>query len=259
MRALIACLCFILPTCLRAAPVAAEAPAPLSQALLKIAQERGHWAYTQTDVIMNAKGKVLNETVVRYDPSKPYAEQFAPLEIDGRPPTQADFSRYREQGERIGRRVEEAESEGRPPPGQSLGELVDIAHATVATENADTVTYEVPLRADNNRRFPPDKFRVLALVDKAHGTLDHVSVHLRAPFRLLVLAKVKSGELDVDFKPMDSLHNPPVTAIHGNGMLSILFVNVARDWDLKRTDFKRVTPFGERFNVRIGPVKALDF
>lgn len=240
-------------------PLAAAPPAPLDDALRKVAQDRGHWAYTQTDVVMNDKGKVLNQSTVRYDPSKPYAEQYVPLEIEGHPPTRADFEHYRLQGERLGKRTEKAADAGQPPPGQTLGDLVDIDHATVAAEDGTSITYDVPLRADHNHRFPPDKFQVRMKVNKAHRALEHIAVHLRAPLRLVLVVNVKSGELDVDFKPMDSLHNPPVTAIHGNGMLSILFVNVARDWDLKRTDFKRVTPFGERFNVRIGPVKALDF
>jgi len=239
--------------------VQAQAPAPLDEALAKIARDRGHWAYTQTEIIRNEKGAVLYEGVVRYDPSKPYAEQFVPLELDQRAPKRSDFERYREQGERIGRRLEKAESAGHPPPGQSLADLVDIDHALVAAEDGATITYEVPLRADNNRRFPPDKFRVLALVDKAHHTLGHVSVHLRSAYRLVMILKVKSGELDVDFSPVDPRFSPPMTGLRGDGTLSVLFLNLRRIGEIKRTDFKRVTPYGERFNVQIGPVKALDF
>jgi hypothetical protein len=238
---------------------AAEAPAPLADALRKVAQDRGHWAYTQTDVVMNDKGKVLSEAIVRFDPSKPYAEQYIPIEVEQHPPTKADFDRYRQQGERLGKRTEKAEDAGQPPPGQTLGDLVDVDHATIAAEDDATITYEVPLRADHNHRFPPDKFQVLIRVDKARRALDHISVHLREPLRLVLVVKVKSGELDVDFNSVDTKRNPAMTAVRGDGTLSVLFVNMSRNGSLKRTDFKHVTPFGERFNVQIGDVKALDF
>jgi len=249
----------VLLTGLWAAPAEAEAPLPLDDALLKVAQDRGHWAYTQTDVVMNDKGKVLNEAVIRYDPSKPYAQQYLPIEIEGHPPTRYDFDHYRAQGEKIGRKTEKAEDAGQPPPGQTLGDLVDIDHAVVTAEDATTITYEVPLKAENNHRFPPDKFQVLVRVNKAHHTLDHVAVHLRAPVRLVLVLKVKSGELDVDFNTVDPKHNPAMTAVRGDGQLSVFFVNLRRNGSIKRTDFKHVTPFGERYNVQIGPVKALDF
>jgi hypothetical protein len=244
---------------LLATPVMAAAPGPLDDALRKVAKDVGHWAYTQTDIWMNDKGKVLNQTTVRYDPSKPYAEQFVPLAIEGHLPTRADFERYRLQGERLGKRTEKAEDAGQPPPGQALGDLVDIDHATVATEDDTTVTYDVPLRADNNRRFPPDKFQVLMKVDKAHRTLEHIAVHLRAPLRLVLVVNVKSGELDVDFNSVDPVHNPAMTAVRGDGIVSVFFVNLSRNASRTRTDFKHVVPFGEHFNVQIGPVKALDF
>jgi hypothetical protein len=96
-------------------------------------------------------------------------------------------------------------------------------------------------------------------VNKARRALDHISVHLRGPVRMVLVVKVKSGELDVDFNSVDPVHNPAMTAIRGDGMLSVFFVNLNRNGSMRRTDFKHVTPFGERFNVQIGPVKALDF
>jgi hypothetical protein len=259
MRVLFMSWSFLFLAALRGSPLAAAGPAPLDDALRKVAQDRGHWAYTQTDIVMNDKGKVLNEASVRYDPSKPYAEQYVPLEIDDHAPTRADFEHFRSQGERLGKRTERAEEAGQPPPGQTLGDLVDIDRATVATEDDTSITYDVPLRAEHNHRFPPDKFQVLMKVDKAHRTLEHIAVHLRAPLRLVLVVNVKSGELDVDFNSVDPVHNPAMTSVRGDGLLSIFFVNVSRNGTLTRTDFKHVTPFGERFNVQVGPVKALDF
>jgi hypothetical protein len=117
----------------------------------------------------------------------------------------------------------------------------------------------VPLREDNNERFPPDKFQVLIRVNKALRALEHVSVHLRAPMRYALLLKVKSGEVDADFARVDPRHNPAMTAVRGGGAAAVLFVAITRTGEMIRSDFKHVLPFEERFNVEIGPAKALDF
>jgi hypothetical protein len=249
----------LLLAALLAAPLGAEAPPLLRDALLKVAQDKGRWAYTQADKMMNGQDKVVESTVVRFDPSKPYADQYAPLEIKGHAPSKADFEKYRQRGLQRGRDLERAEAAGKPTPGRTLGDVVDLDHATLATEDATTITYEVPLRADNNERFPPDKFQVLVRVNKAQRALEHVAVHLRAPMRFALVLKVKSGEVDAEFATVDAKHNPAMTTVRGGGAVSVLFVPVTRTGEMIRSDFKHVRPFDERFNVEIGPAKALDF
>ena len=208
---------FLLLGALLAAPLGAEAPPLLEDALLKVAQDKGRWAYTQADRIKNGQDKVIDSTVIRFDPSKPYAEQYAPIEIQGHAPTRADIEKYRERGIQRGRGLERAEAKGAPTPGRTLGDVVDLSHATVAAEDAATITYQVPLRADNNERFPPDKFQVLVRVNKARRALEHVSVHLRAPMRYALVLKVKSGEVDADFTVVNPKHNPAMTSVRGGG------------------------------------------
>jgi hypothetical protein len=244
---------------LAAAVVRAEPPALLAQALQKVADDREHWAYTQTATWRDGKDRVLTTTVLRVDPSRPYEEQFVPLAVNGRPPSASELQKYREMGERHGRALEKAENEGRPPPGRSLGDLVELDRAAPVAQDESTVTYEVPLRADNNERFPPDKFQVLIVVDKRTQCLRHVSAHLRAPWRRAMVLNVKSGELDVDFAQVDPKHNAAMTAIRGDGRVSVLFVPLGRSYEQTRSDFKHVRPFDERFGVKIGPIKALDF
>jgi hypothetical protein len=70
---------------------------------------------------------------------------------------------------------------------------------------------------------------------------------------------VKSGELDADFAPVDLKHSPAMTAIRGDGRGSVLFVPLGRSYEQVRVDFKHVRSFDERFGVKIGPIKALDF
>ncbi|HEX3728704.1 MAG TPA: hypothetical protein VHV47_02790, partial [Opitutaceae bacterium] len=123
---------------LAAAVVRADPPPLLSQALQKVADDREHWAYTQTATWRDGKDRVLNTTVVRVDPSKPYDEQFVPLNVNGKPPTEAEIQKYRAMGDRHGKALEKAENEGRPPPGRSLGDLVKLDQATVVAEDAGT-------------------------------------------------------------------------------------------------------------------------
>jgi len=95
-----------------AGPLPAAVPVLLESALEKISADYDHWAYTQTTVERNEKGKILKEVVVRFDPSKPYAEQYTPLTINGQAPTAADLKKFRKQGERRGAKIAEAENEG---------------------------------------------------------------------------------------------------------------------------------------------------
>jgi hypothetical protein len=250
---------FLILAVLLAAPLGAEAPPLLQDALTKVARDKGRWAYTESDKMRNGQDKVVDATVLRFDPSKPYAEQYAPREVHGHTPTKADLEKYRQKGIQRGRGLERAEEAGKATPGRTLGDVVDLEHATVSAEDAATVTYEVPLRVDNNERFPPDKFQVLVRVNKAQRALEHVAVHLRAPIRYALVLKVKSGEIDVEFAQVDPKHDPAMTTVKGGGAVSLFFVPVTRTGEMVRSDFKHVRPYDERFNVEIGPTKALDF
>jgi len=242
-----------------ALPLRAEVPELLETALRKISDNFDHWAYTQTFVEKNDKGKIMRESVVRFDPSKPYAEQFTPLAIDGKPPTPAHLRKYRRQGERRAARIEEAENEGTTPTRKSLGELMDLVHATLAGENVQAATFEVPLKSEGNNRLPPEKFRVTACVNKASGAFEHIDVQLRAPMRADIIVKIKSGEGRLEFATVDPKFAPTLTSIAGGGAGSIMFVPVGRTYEIRREDFRRVKPFGDRFAVKLGPLKTIDF
>jgi hypothetical protein len=47
--------------------------------------------------------------------------------------------------------------------------------------------------------------------------------------------------------------------VRAQGSASILFVPFGGSVELDRTDFRHVRPFGDRFEVQIGALKALDF
>jgi hypothetical protein len=237
----------------------AEVPRLLQDALQKLAQDTDRWAFTQTLIEKDDKGKVKQQTVVRFDPSQPYPQQYRPLKVDGKEPNDSSLRKYRKLGERRGERIEREERDGPDPKRKTVGELMDLDHATVAEENTESVTYAVPLRREGNNRFPPEKFLVTARVSKERGAFENVAVKLRAPIREKLVLNIKSGEGSIDFTPVDPKYSPQMTTVRGGGAGSIFFVPIGRNYELKREDFKRVKPFGDRFEVKIGPLKAIDF
>lgn len=240
----------------------AEVPALLDEAVQKTLRDTDRWAFTQTLVEFDGKGKELKRDVVRFDPSKPYAEQYTPLSVDGKPPTEGDLRKYRRRGEKRGERAEKAEREGAETADknrQTLGELMDIERATPAAEDGTTITYEVPLKKEGNKRLPPDKFQVLARVNKATHGFERIEVKLRESMRSMLVLKIKSGEGAIEFGAVDPKFAPVIVAVRGGGLGSVMFVPVGRRYEVKREDYKRVKPYADRFGVQIGTMKTIDF
>ena len=245
-----------------ALPGRAAVPPLLADAIQKVLADANRWAFTQTIVEENGKGEETKRTVVRYDPSKPYAEQYAVISVDGKPPSDSDRSKYRRRGERRGDRMEKAESEGRTDTigsRQSLGELMDLERATQAAEDKTSVMFEVPLRKEGNKRLPPEKFFVLARVNKTTRAFERVEAKLREPIRAALVLNIKSGEGLIEFKTVDPKFAPAISRLEGTGSYSILFIPGGRSYEVKHDDFKRVKPYAERFGVQIGTMKAIDF
>jgi len=251
------------PAVLRAAlPVRAAVPPLLADAIQKVLADANRWAFTQTIVEENGKGEETKRTVVRYDPSKTYADQYVVLSVDGKPPSESDRSKYRRRGERRGERMEKAESEGRTDTvgsRQSLGELMDLDGATQAAEDRTSVMFEVPLRKEGNKRLPPEKFLVLARVNKTTRAFERVEVKLREPLRAALVVNIKSGEGLIEFKSVDPKFAPTISRLEGTGAYSILFIPGGRSYEVRHADFKRVKPYAERFGVQIGTMQAIDF
>ena len=236
-----------LPALAWAAGPAAGPPPLLAAAVGKSAADADRWAYTQTVVNRDRDGRVKEELVVRYDPSQPFELQWTPLSIDGRPPTEHQLRKYRQ------------DHEQRRKQRRTLGELLDLAKATEVGATAGTVTYEVPLSPNDNLRLPPEKFRVTVRVDRERQTLENVAVRLRAALRVALVLKLKSGEADLDFATVDPQFAPPITALNAEGEGTILFIKVGGSYAATRTDFRRVTPYAERFKVKLGEMKFLDY
>lgn len=236
-------------------PATTEEISLLTDSLEKTAGDLHRWAYTEAQVFKDDKGKMKTNTVVRYDPSKPYPEQYVPISIDGKPPTAKDLAKYRKQGERAQKRDENPSSDRR----KSLGEVLDLPRARVASETGAALVFEVPLKKEGNDRFPPEKFEVMIRIQRAAEALENIAVRLRGSFRAKLVVKVKSGEGTLEFTTIDPKYPPTLTAIVGDASASILFVSIGGVFELKRTELKHVKPFDERFEVQIGTLRAIDF
>ncbi|HEY1111677.1 MAG TPA: hypothetical protein VGE76_23685 [Opitutaceae bacterium] len=246
-----------------ARPATPEEASLLNELLHKTASDLRRWAYTEHRIMRDHEGKVKSDHLVRYDPSKPYAEQWTPLKINGREPSDRDRARYRKRGE------QSPEAKQGPVPGVqvggrdskrvALGEVIDVPRATIAEETATHLVYEIPLRKVSNERFPPEKFIVHARVRKEGRVLENISAKLRESFRAKLVVKVKSGEGSIDFAQVDPEHPATMVKVAGDATASILFFNIGGSMSLTRTDLKRVRPFDERFEVQIGNLKAIDF
>jgi hypothetical protein len=236
-------------------PATSEELSLLNDSLHKVADDLRRWAYTEHRIIRDSKGRVKSEQVVRYDPSRPYAEQWTPLKIDGREPTAREQTKFRRKGE-------EADPE-RPASNRkrypSLGEVLDVGKSFIASETPTHRVFEIPLLKAGNERFPPEKFQVHARLTREGSRLENISVLLRESFRSKLVVKIKSGDASLEFAQVDPKHPPTLQAITGDADWSILFFGGGGSLDLKRTELKRVKPYDERFEVKIGTLKTIDF
>ena len=254
---------------------AVEPPAPaagppipplLLAALGKIARNYDRWAYTETRVATDEHNVAQPRTVIRFDPSLPYAEQYLPLLVEGKPPTERQLKNFRKRGEKRGERLAKEEAEGKAP-GSQLPRFgfdggtatIDLARAVVASETPESVTYEVPLRNDGHGTLPVEKFQLFVRVNRGAGAFENVALKVRSPFRVKLIVKVKSGAANIDFASVDPAHDPVAVRLAGDATASVFFLSFGGSFDLTRTDWKRVKPYSERFGVKIGPLKALDF
>ena len=252
-------------------PATPDETALLKDALKNSRQDTDHWAYTETTRQKIGIGKTpKGETIVRFDPSKPYSEQYTPFKIEGREPTDKERKKYREKGERRGENLSRAAARAADPtvPDQPVAPSTksrkntevkpDTDHPRVVRVENDRVLYDVPL-VSNAKDFPVDKVEVRAVVNQATRQIEHASFRIKESFRVKVVAKVKAGEGSIDFAVVDPKFGPVMTAANGTFGASLLLVPVNATFASTRTDFQRVKPYNERLQVKLGPLELLDF
>jgi hypothetical protein len=227
-------------------PLAGVHP-PLAAALRSFGKDAGRWAFTQRFTQFDKEGKSREEWVARFDPSQHYDVQWTLLERDGKPPTERQQKSFRKERAKLAK------------DRKTLGELLLVRQAVVAFESTKELVYEVPLKLEDGSRFPPEKFQVFVTLDRESQVLKLIDVKLRENIRVAGVVNVKAGDARLEFAAVQPEHGPALTAISAGGTASLLFITVGARAEAVRTDFKRVTPYDERFNVKIGPLKAIDF
>jgi hypothetical protein len=275
MRFLLSCVLLALVPTLRAAEEL-RAATPEEAALFKAAlknteQDTDRWAYTETTRQKIGLGKTpKGETIVRFDPSKPYSEQYTPIQIEGREPTEKERKKYREKGERRGENITKAAARAADPtiPDKPVVEGAkrrkdtqvkpDVEHPRVVGVDQDLITFDVPLTT-NSPDFPVDKFEVRAVVNQKTRHVEHASFRIKEAFRMKLVAKVKAGEGSIDFAVIDPKYPPVMTAASGTVGASLLLVPLNATFASTRTDYQRVKPYNERLQVKLGPLELLDF
>jgi hypothetical protein len=243
------------------------APALLEDAFNKLMENQGHWAYTQAQTLSGVTAALGRETVFRFDPSKVYAEQFAPLTVEGRPPTTRERDEFRDIGERVAKHRLREKRETDRHTGDELQlnlnfKIVtpDLAKATVVGETATSVTYAVPLREKGSAGGPAfDQFQVTARVNKQRHEFEHATFRQRTPMRVDVVAKVSDAVIDCDFAPVDPAFPAVITNESEQATVRLLFVKRVLKVEVRRNGFARVTPYDDRFGVKVGPLRTIEF
>lgn len=244
----------------------AEAPPLLAAAFARLMENQGHWSYRETHVVTGLSGKPGGPTVLEVDPSLPYAEQYKALEIEGRPPAQRDLGEFRAIGERVARRRERDRQASKGRPGDELRIRLNfqvvtpnLSRATVTAEDGGSVTYDVPLRAEGSGPSDYGKFQVSVRVNKARSEFEHATIRQREPMRVALVATVADAVLDFDFSPVDPRYPSVITRGAQRATVGILFMKRAVSYEMTRCDFRHVTPYDERFGVKFGPIRTIDF
>ncbi|HVS54303.1 MAG TPA: hypothetical protein VHD62_18245 [Opitutaceae bacterium] len=193
--------------------------------------ERDHWAFTQRAVEYE-DGKP-HERVERYDPSLPGNQRWRLISIDGKAPTPEQRAAW-----------EKRKFKKRPHRFDApLGDYFDFEHAKLLGEDDTAARYDVPLRNDRNWLFPTDKVDVRVTVNKQTRALEHLTAHVREPFKVLLgIARVTGGDIDLDFLGLDE--TPPASPAEAQptGTARVSAYRMGERVDFTWSDFKRVTP-----------------
>jgi hypothetical protein len=176
--------CLALPLLLSAA----DAPPLLAEVAEKMADERQHWAFTQH--AKETKGDEVIERVERYDPSRGDAHRWELLKLNGRTPTAAEVEQWSKKKNRT-----------RSKAPKTLEDYADLSQARVKSEDADSVTYEVPLRSSAGGLFPGNKISLAITVNKETKEIERAQAGIAEPFKVaLGLARVIDLDLDIEME-----------------------------------------------------------
>lgn len=251
---------------------ASESPSSATPPLLDAAfqgflEGQQRWAYTQTVTYLNNDGSPGSVSVIRSDPSQPYAQQIVPLVINGQPPTKEQLRAWAKQSEQQAQRRLKALETAAAAPDQGFRLRVLnrevrllLAAAKPIAENDTSVTYEIPLQelggADAAR---VDDHQLTARVNKARRQFEHATIRQTKLIRI-VGGKHYDGVTEIEFATPDPQYPSVPARLTHTGMNKPLFGPAhGSNRQSERKDFKRVIPYDERFNVKLAPLNLLEF
>lgn len=223
-------------------------PELLPRAIESWLGERDRWAFTQRAV--ESDGGISHERLERFDPSKPGDARWQLLAIDGRAPTPEEREKWAEK--KFKHRHKKIDT--------PISDFFDFDSARVIAETPQLIRYELPLRRDKSWLFPVDKVGVRVTINKETKALEHLSAHVREPFKVLLgIARVTGGEVDLDFLHPDPESNTPA-ASRPAGEARVSVSKRGERVDFTWSDFKRVNPARDSAKTgvpTVGPLEAV--
>jgi len=213
----------------------------LREAAANWLHERDYWAFTQ--LAREFEGDTLKrERLERYDPSRPDAQRWELLQLNGRTPTAAEKAE-----------LTKGKNKKRRRHTNPVTDYFDFDRASLVSETADTVRYELPLRSSNAWLFPVEKVALTMTIDKATRAITHVQARIQEPFRVaLGLARVLDVHLDVEtYLPSDDAlpdaDPADPAAAKPSGTARMVVSKFGDRIEYSWSDFHRVEPHPDRF------------
>jgi hypothetical protein len=233
-------------------------------------EHQGRWAYTETHFGRGVEGQPSEaRAIFRFDPSRPYTEQFVPVKLNGQPPLEKILKLWQKRGDELAKRRQEPEVNGKSPGDRAEGFFLQIYNqmvtpllerAVVLSEDETGTSYDVPMRkvgSPEGELF--DAFQLIARVSKSRQQFEHVTIRLRAPLHI-VAGKYSAGLIEIEFGSPDPKFPTVPVKITSQTTNKPLFGKANTSHDVaERTDWKHVTPYDERFGIKIGPLRAIEF
>jgi len=231
------------PSCAKA-----ETPELLQTALDALVAEDDHWAYTMTT--RDLKGKE-GTTIEVFDPSQPPETQWSLVQWKGKPPSEDFVRSWRK------KKIKEQEKEESE---DSMGDLMDIDKAYLKSSEGGISFFEVPLRKGNQSKLSAKACRLLFTVDERKKAVTRIELVSVQDFRVAAVARIKAFGLRIAFTEVDPAHLPAVSRVEVEvkGRAFGLF-RFHQQQEILLTEHRRVKPYKDRFAVKIGDVKALNF
>jgi hypothetical protein len=215
-------------------PVLAGSPL-LNRAVEKWLDEGNRWAFT-AHVQEYDRSNVLKEVrVERYDPSKPGEARWELRAVNGAPPTEERRLAFEKHKAKRLRRESRA-----------IEDYLDLENARLASANAQTISYVLPVRSSHSVLFPLEGIVLTVVVNRASQAITEVKAGIDGPFHAaLGLARILEVNFDLHINPTTP-GGPipgPATA-KPTGVAEVVLEKVGARVEYVWSDFQRVTPAG---------------